>query len=47
MNLSIETGKIDVFFITPIIAFIHYPGEKLELGAYIFNYFLTINLKYE
>lgn len=47
MSLSIETGKIDVFFILPIITLIHYPGEKLELGGYLFNYFLTINLKYE
>lgn len=45
MKLKIDAGSIDVYMIIPTLTFLYDPEDKrFELGLYLFNYFLTINL---
>jgi hypothetical protein len=46
MKLVIDAGEIDVYMIIPTFTFLYDPEDKrIEIGAYLFNYFLTINLR--
>lgn len=45
MKLTIETGTIEVVFILPNITFIYDPSlKKIEVGGYLFKYFITLNI---
>jgi hypothetical protein len=45
MKLTIETGTNEVVFILPTITFIYDPAiRKIEIGGYLFKYFITLNL---
>jgi hypothetical protein len=45
MKLLIESGSIDVFFVLPSPVVIYHKQEKrLEIGFYIFSYFLSLNI---